>query len=33
LDAVRQWRFRPYLLNGVPVEVEAQITVNFIMPR
>ena len=29
LEAVRQWRFRPYLLNGVPVEVEAQITVNF----
>jgi protein TonB len=33
LDAVSQWRFRPYLLNGVPVEVEAQITVNFILPR
>lgn len=33
LDAVRQWRFRPYLLNGIPVEVEAQITVNFIMTR
>ncbi|MGH9668817.1 MAG: energy transducer TonB [Terriglobales bacterium] len=33
LDAVRQWRFRPYLLNGFAVEVEAQITVNFIMPR
>ena len=33
IDAVRQWRFRPYLLNGVPVEVEAQITVDFIMSR
>jgi periplasmic protein TonB len=33
LDAVRQWRFRPYLLNGVAVEAEAQITVNFIMSR
>ncbi|MDP9264129.1 MAG: energy transducer TonB, partial [Acidobacteriota bacterium] len=32
LAAVAQWRFRPYLLNGIPVEVEAQITVNFIMP-
>lgn len=31
LEAVSQWRFRPYLLNGVAVEVEAQITVNFIM--
>jgi protein TonB len=26
---VRQWRYRPYLLNGEPVEVETQITVNF----
>lgn len=33
LAAVAQWRFRPYLLNGVAVEVEAQITVNFIMSR
>ena len=33
LDAVRQWRFRPYLLNGVPVDVEAQITVNFTLAR
>lgn len=33
LAAVAQWRFRPYLLNGVAVEVEAQITVNFIMAR
>lgn len=31
LDAVRQWRFRPYLLNGIPMEVEAQVTVNFIL--
>jgi periplasmic protein TonB len=29
LDAVRQWRYRPYLLNNEPVEVETQITVNF----
>jgi TonB family protein len=27
--AVRQWRYQPYLLNGVPVEVETEITVNF----
>lgn len=33
LAAVAQWRFRPYLLNGVAVEVEAQITVNFVMSR
>jgi periplasmic protein TonB len=29
LDAVKQWRYRPYLLNGEAVEVETQITVNF----
>jgi periplasmic protein TonB len=29
IDAVRQWRYRSYILNGEPVEVETQITVNF----
>ena len=29
LDAVRQWRFRPYMLNGQAVPVETTITVNF----
>lgn len=29
LDAVKQWRYRPYILNGEPVEVETQITVVF----
>ena len=29
LDAVRQWRFTPSLLNGVPVPVILTITVNF----
>lgn len=28
-EAVRQWRFKPYLQNGVPSETEAKITVNF----
>ncbi len=32
-DAVRQWKYRPYLLNGEPVEIETQITVNFTLPR
>ena len=27
--AVKQWRYRPYLLNGMPVEVETYITVTF----
>lgn len=29
IDAVRQWTYRPYLLNGEPTEVETTITVNF----
>jgi protein TonB len=29
IDAVRQWRYRSYILNNEPVEVETQITVNF----
>ncbi|MGA3210432.1 MAG: TonB family protein [Terriglobales bacterium] len=29
LNAVKQWRFKPYLLNGEPTDVEALITVNF----
>jgi protein TonB len=28
-DAVSRWRYRPYLLNGEPTEVETSITVNF----
>jgi len=31
VDAVRQWRYRPYILNGEPVEVETEVTVNFIL--
>jgi protein TonB len=29
IDAVRQWRYRPYILNGEAMEVETQITVTF----
>jgi periplasmic protein TonB len=29
IDAVKQWRYRPYILNGEPVEVDTTITVNF----
>ncbi len=29
LDAVRQWRYKPYLLNGEPVEVDTEVAVNF----
>ena len=33
LEAVKQWRYRPYLLNGEPVEVASQITINFTLSR
>jgi protein TonB len=29
IDAVTQWRYRPYLLNAEPVEVETTINVDF----
>jgi protein TonB len=29
IEAVRQWLYRPYILNNEPVEVETQVTVNF----
>lgn len=29
VDAVRKWRYQPYLLNGEPVIVDTTITVNF----
>jgi protein TonB len=31
IDAVRQWQYRPYVLNGEIIEVETQITVNFML--
>jgi periplasmic protein TonB len=31
IAAVREWRYRPTLLNGQPVEVDTYITVNFIL--
>jgi TonB family protein len=30
-EAVRQWRFRPYLENGQAIETQAKITVNFVI--
>lgn len=33
LDAVRQWRYRPTLLNGNPVEVETVVVVNYTLVR
>jgi len=28
-DAVRQWKYKPYLLSGQPVEVETTVGINF----
>ncbi|HEX3105529.1 MAG TPA: TonB family protein [Terriglobales bacterium] len=33
VDAVRQWKYRPFLLNAEPVEIETQITINFKLPN
>jgi periplasmic protein TonB len=30
-EAVQQWRYRPYVLNGEAVEVETLVTVNFVL--
>jgi len=31
IEAVEQWRYPPYRLNGDPVEVETEVTVNFVL--
>jgi protein TonB len=31
IEAVKKWRYRPYLLNGEPIEVETEINVNFLL--
>lgn len=33
VDAVRQWKYKPYYLNGEPVEIQTEITVNFKLPN
>ena len=33
VGAVQQWRYKPYLVNGEPVEVQTEITVNFRLSR
>jgi periplasmic protein TonB len=29
IDAVKQWRYKPYMIDGQPVEVDSRITINF----
>jgi protein TonB len=31
-DAVRQWRYKPTLLDGKPIEIEADIAIVFWLP-
>ena len=31
LKAVKQWRYKPYLLDGNPVKVETEIRVNYVL--
>ncbi|MGA9978100.1 MAG: TonB family protein, partial [Candidatus Sulfotelmatobacter sp.] len=33
VDAVKQWKYKPYLLNGDPVEIQTEITINFKLPH
>ena len=33
IEAVKHWKYKPYLLNGQPVIVETQIVVNFELSR
>ncbi|HEV2399416.1 MAG TPA: TonB family protein [Candidatus Sulfotelmatobacter sp.] len=33
ITAVKQWKYKPYLLNGEPVEIQTQVTVNFKLPN
>jgi protein TonB len=32
VKAVKQWRYKPYVRNGVAVEAETYVTVNFRLP-
>jgi len=32
IDAVKQWKYKPYTLNSEPVEIQTTITVNFRLP-
>jgi protein TonB len=31
MDAVMQWQYKPYVLNGAAVEVQTTINVNFLL--
>jgi protein TonB len=29
MDAVKQWKYKPYLLDGIPIEVDTEVLVSF----
>ena len=33
VSAVKQWKYKPYLLDGQPVEVQTEVTINFKLPN
>lgn len=33
VDAVKQWKYRPFVLNGAPVETQTLITIDFKLPK
>lgn len=33
VEAVKRWKYKPYLLNGEPVEIQTPVTVKFKLPR
>jgi TonB family protein len=33
VNAVRQWKYKPYRLDGQPVDIVTQVTVNFVLPQ
>jgi protein TonB len=32
VEAVRRWKYKPYYLNGTPIEIQTDITINFRLP-
>ncbi len=32
-DAVKQWKFKPHLVNGSPVEMQTRVNLNFRLPE
>jgi periplasmic protein TonB len=33
IEAVKQWKYKPYLLDGNPIQVETKVTLSFTLPQ